>query len=283
MASTFAVYRVRGQPRYGDARAYVGCTAIPRGSTAKKAVEARIAVHQNKGPTSAAWLRPCTGLTYEILAQCTKASMLYCELFHTLKVMKSHGCTLTRGGPYCRIALDWKEVCALVEATVDHDFDTFRQLLRTLDLSVDVQRHLQGACYNCGKRGHLAKDCTRTLAPHVEKAERQKRFSAYWMPVPKAVYYLEETRHGHVRRRWRYSVPTGVHAKRRKAPPKHFYINIKEVGPLWGVFAGNEVCSQHHDLESAIQEGANEATWRCQVPANRLSRPAGVSKECDEP
>ena len=114
----FAVYLVEARPGKGWPRAYVGVVDVELwgGGDPKTAVEARAAVHMAGGKSSAAWLRE-TSLPRAVKLDDADSRQEGCrrELFWTLATMRAHGRFLTRGGPFCRVALPWPFVDELLD------------------------------------------------------------------------------------------------------------------------------------------------------------------------
>ena len=169
----FAVYRVLAQPGRGFPRAYVGCVDIDLwgGGDPETAARARADVHMAGGKSGAAWLRCCVLLPVggvvvlgEVYSSRTEAYVA--ELYWTLRVMREHGRFLTRGGPFCRVALPWPDVlllCDLAQADLGA-FRARRADVPPADLPRDVRLHIEGRCYVCCARDHSAADCAATLA-----------------------------------------------------------------------------------------------------------------------
>ena len=246
MAPVFAVYYVHAQPPQGWVRAYVGCIKIGRwGADADSAVKARVDSHM-KGDShaSAAWLKICTLKEWGVLDTCsTFQGATALELMETLKKMKSHGDFLTRGGPYCRIAIDWPEVERLKYGVqMWQKLGDFQTWLQAVPLSEDMKRHLSGKCYNCGKSNHFTQECgVSVLAPHMTEEARQRKYAAYFrtcVPSTKAIYFVEDK--GRSRYRWQY------HYKNKKGGKvSKRYVDVSQdiTDIHWGALRAHELCN----------------------------------------
>ena len=110
--------------RLTDGKWYIGKT---------KDVFSRISCHKNgKG---CEWTK---NHPYKLLEECHPKKTTFHETEITLKYMKKYGIENVRGGPYCKVHLN---------------HDTIENLKKQI-------YHDENKCFQCGKEGHFAKNCT---------------------------------------------------------------------------------------------------------------------------
>ena len=146
----FAIYRIRAQPGKGRRRSYVGAIRVVADDP-EVAVETRFKLHMEKGPKSAAWLRPCCpkSAVKELLrVEHSLLRAMQAELYFTFQTMlEPYNTFLTRGACFCRVDLPWADVMPMLSAFEGQSLDSFAESLAPLDLLPDVVLHLAGKCY----------------------------------------------------------------------------------------------------------------------------------------
>ncbi len=294
-AAQFAVYGCCAKPGVGWDRAYVGFVDVELwgGGVVRVAVDARVDCHMRGGKTAAAWLRACSGPAYgvEVLWRGDDRSEAYCaELYWALRKMVAHGKFLTRGGPYCRIAVPWAEVAPLLDLVGGGaTFAAFRMRLEHhagpdwAGLPGEVVLHLQGRCYLCTGHGHIAEDCTSATASAAwPPASARTRFSPHFIPAPLSVYWEQASAAtaatgGHPGR-WRYAYRTGTSGRARR---RRGSVCVEvDAGGVWR-FRVEHGCEEGESDAFAteiacVHAAALEAAARCNIETRRQDRPAGA-------